>query len=158
MQSALIGLRFGYEVERLRFLSPLIASVMAPVVYFGSLHRAKPHPFANALAIAPHGIPLLLVTLSILEWPLALDAIIIGTFIVYAVLLLMLLRSGEDSLRLVTLEGVGTVHRALVFAALVLPFSAAVDTVITFDIAFMDARHVPQMVRLGMSQPSFSCP
>ncbi|WP_299206101.1 AraC family transcriptional regulator [uncultured Tateyamaria sp.] len=149
MQSALIGLRFGYGVEWLRFLSPLIASVMAPVVYFGSLHLAKPSPYANTLTVAPHGIPLLLVSLSMLAWPLALDVIIIGTFIVYAVLLLLLLRSGEDSLRLVALEGVGTVHRALVFAALVLLFSAAVDTLITFDIAFMDARHVPQLVSVG---------
>ncbi|KMW56558.1 Transcriptional regulator of various polyols utilization, AraC family [Candidatus Rhodobacter oscarellae] len=149
IQSALIGLRFGYGVEWVRYLSPLLASVMAPLVYFGSLYLVGPRPLMTARTLAPHGIPLALVSLSLVAWPLALDAIIIGAFVAYAILTLLLLRSGTDALRLAALDGAGTTHRALVFVALVLVFSAAVDTLITLDIALMDARHLTQLVSIG---------
>lgn len=149
IQSALIGLRFGYGIEWVRYLSPLLASVMAPLVYFGSLYLVGPRPLMTVRTLAPHGIPLAFVLLSLVAWPLSLDVIIIGTFVVYAILILLLLHSGTDALRLAALDGAGTVHRALVLAALVLMFSAAVDTFITLDIAFMDARHLPQMVSIG---------
>lgn len=148
-QSALIGLRFGYGVDWVRYLSPLLASVMAPMVYFGSLYLVGPRPLLTVRTLAPHSVPLALVSLSLVAWPLALDVIIIGTFVVYAILTLLLLRLGTDALRLAALDGAGTTHRALVFVALVLMFSATVDLLITLDIAFMDASHLPQLVSFG---------
>lgn len=149
LQSMLIGLRFGYGVEWVRFLSPLLATVMAPLVYFGSLQLVGPRRVGNLYLIAPHSLPLLMVLFSMAFWPTALDVIIIATFLVYAALILFLLRSGADALRVTALESAGLVHRALVFAALVLIFSAAVDTLITVDIAVMNARHLPQLVSVG---------
>jgi AraC-like DNA-binding protein len=149
LQSMLIGLRFGYGIEGFRFLSPPLAAVMAPLVYFGSLRLIGSRDVAKFFAIAPHGLPLLMVLLSMAFWPVALDAILITTFLFYAILILFLLRSGADALQVTALDSVGPVHRALVFAALVLMFSAAVDTLISIDIASMDARHLPQLVSIG---------
>lgn len=148
-QSMLVGLRFGYGVEWVGFLSPLLASVMAPIVLFGALHLVGPQPSMDIKTLAPHGIPLVLVLVSLIVWPVALDAIIIGTFIVYAVLILRLLWSGADALRLAALDGADAAYRALVFAAFALIFSAIVDTAITFDIALADARHLTQLVSVG---------
>lgn len=149
LQSLLIGLRFGYEIEWVRFLSPPLASVMAPLVYFGSLQFVRSRHVTKLYSIAPHGLPLVMVLLSMLFWPVALDVIIIATFLVYAVMILFLLRPGADALRATALDAVGPVHRALVFAALVLIFSAVVDALIAIDIATTGARHLPQLVSIG---------
>jgi AraC-like DNA-binding protein len=149
LQSLLIGLRFGYGIEWARFLSPPLASVMAPLVYFGSLQLVGPRRVAKLYSIFPHGLPLFTVLLSMVFWPAALDVVLITTFLVYAVLILFLLRSGADALKATALDAVGPVHRALVFAALVLIFSAAIDTLITIDIATAGARHLPQLVSIG---------
>ncbi|MDU9006013.1 helix-turn-helix domain-containing protein [Sedimentitalea todarodis] len=148
-QSMLVGLRFGYGVEWVGVLSPLLASVMAPMVLFGALHLVGPRPLLDVKTLAPHGLPLALVLVSLIVWPVALDAIIIGTFIVYAVLILRLLWSGADALRLAALDGAGAAYRALLFAAFALAFSAAVDTAITIDIALAGARHLAQLVSVG---------
>lgn len=148
-QSLLVGLRFGYGVEWVGVLSPLLASLMAPLVLFGALHLIGPRPLMNVRTLAPHCIPFILVVVSSIVWPVALDAIIIGTFIVYAILILRLLRSGADALRLAALDGAGAAHRALVFAAFALMFSAIVDTSITVDIALTGARHLSLLVSVG---------
>lgn len=148
-QSLLVGLRFGYGVEWVGFLSPLLASVMAPMVLFGALHLVGPQPLMNFRTLAPHCIPFVLVMVSLIVWPVALDVIIIGTFVIYAVLILRLLWSGADALRLAALDGAGAAHRALVFAACALMFSAIVDTSITLDIALTGARHLPLLVSVG---------
>ncbi|WP_299919516.1 AraC family transcriptional regulator [uncultured Roseobacter sp.] len=149
LQSLLIGLRFGYGIEWVRFLSPPLASVMAPLVYFGSLRLVGSRQVAKLYSIAPHGLPLVMILLSMSFLPAALDVIIVATFLVYAVLVLFLLRSGADALRATALDSVGPVHRSLVFAALVLIFSALVDTLIAIDVATTDARHLPQLVSIG---------
>lgn len=149
LQSALVGLRFGYGVEAVRLLSPILASLMAPMVYFGALHLVGPRPSLTTKTLGRHGIAPMLVLLAVMVLPHALDAVLIGTFVVYAVLLLRLVWSGADALRLATLDGATTAYRALVFAALALLFSAAVDTMIVIDIALGGARHLPQLVSIG---------
>jgi AraC-like DNA-binding protein len=149
LQSFLIGLRLGYGVEWPRLVSPVIASVIPAFLFQGALNLAGPRRQASVASVAPHALAPALVIGAMLVLPAVLDVAIISVFVIYAILILSLLRTGADSLRLAALDGAGAAHQALVLAATVLLFSAAVDAFISFDVAYMDARHLPAAVTFG---------
>jgi AraC-like DNA-binding protein len=149
LQSFLIGLRLGYGVEWPRFVSPVIASVMPAVLFHGALNLAGKRRQASVASLSPHALAPALVVGAMLALPQAVDVAIISVFVVYAILILRLLRAGADSLRLAALDGAEAAHRALILAATVLLFSAGVDAFISFDVAYMNARHLPLAVSFG---------
>ncbi len=149
LQSVLIGLRFGYGIAWPAIVSPILASLMAPLVYLGAVFLVGPRSSAGLKSLAPHGMATVIVVVAMVFWGAALDAVIVGIFVLYAVLVLRHLWPGVDTLKLATLEGAGPAHRALVFAALVLMFSALVDIAISIDVALLGARHLPQLVSVA---------
>ncbi|PYE89749.1 helix-turn-helix domain-containing protein [Phyllobacterium leguminum] len=133
LQSTIVGLRWGYGIAELRYVLPVLASCVPPLVLasFRSLiHRDRADSAARWLQFAAP--PIVMVVLELLA-PELIDAALIVLFIGYALAVLNLGRTGPDSLDEARLEGVVAAHRALVIAAVSLCLSASFDLVIFLD-------------------------
>src|SRR5688572_10525751 len=96
VQSALIGLRWGYDVEAIRYVLPVVAVTAPPLVYasFGGLahtssDRGRVRTWLHAL---PTGLLVVLVVL----WREPIDLVLIAVYLGYAAALLRLARRGPD--------------------------------------------------------------
>ena len=136
LQSILVGLRWGYDVVELRYVLPVVASCLPPLVLasFGSLihHEEANSGYARWLhATPPVGIMLLL-----LLAPGLIDAALFLLFVFYSLAVLGLGRSGPDALDEARLDGAVSAHRALVLAAASLCLSAFFDLAVLLDFAW----------------------
>lgn len=133
VQSIVVGLRWGYGIAELRYILPVGASCLPPLVlasFRTLIHRDRAKSAAQWLQIvAP---PIVMVGLLLLA-PGLIDAALIGLFIGYALAVLNLGRRGPDSLDEARLEGVVAAHRALIIAAASLCLSASFDLAIWSD-------------------------
>ncbi|WP_217571409.1 AraC family transcriptional regulator [Mesorhizobium sp. GbtcB19] len=133
LQSVLLGLRWGYDMTALRYVLPVVASCLPPIVLAGFrslIHRsaAKADSTRWLHAAAP-GLMLALVLFA----PALIDAAMIVIFVGYALAVLDLSRAGPDALDEARLDGAVAAHRALVIAALALCVSAFFDFAILMD-------------------------
>jgi len=133
LQSTLVGLRWGYDLVDLRFLMPVVASCLPPLVLasFRSLihHDAAEAGGVRWLNAAP---PVVVVALVLLA-PALIDAALIVIFVGYALAVLNLGRAGPDSLDEARFDGAVAAHRALVIAAASLCVSALFDLAVLLD-------------------------
>ncbi|TYC75648.1 helix-turn-helix transcriptional regulator [Stappia sp. BW2] len=145
LQSIVLGLRWGYNVEALRFVQPLLAALLPPLAYEsfrGLVDRAAPGPLR--LAAAPLAA---LVTLGLmLAAPLLLDGALIVLFLAYAVALAGIAWRGPDGLGLARLDEAAAAHRALWLAAFCLCLSAGFDLVILLDFERSGGSHAALLV------------
>ncbi|SNY91201.1 AraC-type DNA-binding protein [Cohaesibacter sp. ES.047] len=150
VQSMLIGLRFGYHVQWADVVAPLIASAMPVFVYRGALHFTGSVQKQNLVALMPHALPpAIMLVLLLVPLRQFIDATIILIFIIYAMLILYRVRRGPDELRLASLESAGSAHRALLYSAFVLIFSASLDTLISVNAIFYDAHWMALAATMG---------
>lgn len=148
--SLLSGLRWGYSVRgAVMFLAPLAASTVPPLAYAGvtELVRRSGAPPVRRLAL--HALPMLVIGLLLVVWRDAIDIALMLIFLAYAVAILLLMRSGTDSLRLAPFEEAAPAYRAILFAALALLFSAAIDAFVFFDLTWMHGEHSPPLIAAG---------
>ncbi|PDT45119.1 AraC family transcriptional regulator [Sinorhizobium fredii] len=132
VQSIMLGLRWGYDVAALRYVLPVSASCLPPLVLasFRSLiHREAGASRARWLHAAP---PLGIIALLVLS-PALIDGALIVLFVGYALALLNLGRTGPDALDEARFDGVHAAHRALLIAAAALGISALFDLAIFLD-------------------------
>ncbi|GGA84437.1 AraC family transcriptional regulator [Brucella endophytica] len=144
VQSIIVGLRWGYDIRELRYVLPVVAGCVPPLVLasFRSLiHRDKNSIQWLSLVAPPVGIVLLLLLAP--EW---IDAALIALFIGYALAILNLGRTGPDSLDEARLEGAVAAHRALVLAAASLCLSALFDLAIFLDFEWSKGRNAALLV------------
>ena len=136
LQSIIVGLRWGYGVVELRYVLPVVASCLPPLVLasFSSLiHHDEGNSFhARWLHAAPPFGILLLLLLA----PGLIDAALVVLFVGYALAILRLGRTGPDSLDEARLDGAVPAHRALVLAAVSLCLSACFDLAVLLDFAW----------------------
>jgi AraC-like DNA-binding protein len=131
LQSIVVGLRWGYEVEALRYVLPVLASCLPPLVWasFRGLIHQESGDGISWLHAAP---PLAILALLLLA-PSLIDVTLFVLFVGYALALLDLARSGTDALDEARLEGAFAAHRALFLAAASLCLSALFDLVVLLD-------------------------
>lgn len=148
--SVLSGLRWGYGVRGpIMGLAPIGASLVAPLAYAGvtELVRRSRAPVARRLAL--HSLPMLIIIVLMVTWRDAIDMALVLNFVAYAVAILLLMRPGTDALRFAPFEGAAPAYRAILFAALALLFSAAIDTFVFFDLTWMRGEHAPPLIAIG---------
>lgn len=130
LQSVIVGLRWGYGIVELRYVLPVLASCLPPLVLasFRSLiHRdAAEEKTARWLHFTP---PAVMVGLLLLA-PGLIDFALIALFIGYAFAVLGLGRRGPDGLDEARFDGAVAAHRALFIAAASLFLSAFFDLAI----------------------------
>ena len=145
LQSVLVGLRWGYGIAEVRYVLPVAAACVPPLVYasFRSLTDRDP-PRRQGLLIT--AAPVALVALLVFAAPSLIDPILIILYLAHALALLALARSGPDALDDARLEGVIPAYRALQFAALALCASALFDFLVMFDFEWANGANVPALV------------
>jgi AraC-like DNA-binding protein len=141
LQSVFLGLRWGYGITELRYVLPVIAACLPPLVYasFLSLIHDK-HPTGRASYLI-FAAPALLIILLFFTLPMLIDVVLIVLFITYAVVILKLGRAGPDGLDEARFEGATAAYRALQVAAVALCISAAFDLLVMLDFEWTKGSH-----------------
>ena len=143
-QSIAVGLRWGYGIEALRYVLPVFASGLPPLVWatFRSLIHRDDAGTISWLQAAP---PLVILALMLLA-PAMIDLALFALFVGYALALLDLARSGTDALDDARLEGAFAAHRALVLAAASLCLSALFDIAVLLDFEWSKGKNTALII------------
>lgn len=149
LQSILSGLRWGYGMQVVGVIAPVIAATVPPLAYAGvsRLVRTSWRPLAGPLGL--HAVPAVLILLLVVFWREAIDVALVLIFVGYALAILLLMRPGADALRLAPFEGAVPAYRAIIFAAAALCLSAAVDTFVFFDFTWAHGEHALTVISVG---------
>ncbi|XUY26943.1 helix-turn-helix domain-containing protein [Agrobacterium sp. rho-8.1] len=133
VQSALVGLRWGYQIEWLRFALPIMASLLPPLAYASFRSLMNGWRLESMATIASVVVPPLVIAALLVVYPIAIDATLIALFVGYAIAIVLLGSRGPDGLEEAQFASVGPVHRALYLAAAALCLSAAFDILVLLD-------------------------
>ncbi|WP_246827432.1 helix-turn-helix domain-containing protein [Rhizobium croatiense] len=149
LQSVLSGLRWGYGMQVVGVIAPVIAATVPPLAYAGvsRLVRTSWRPLAGRLGL--HAVPAVLILLLVAFWREAIDIALVLIFVGYALAILLLMRPGADALRLAPFEGAVPAYRAIIFTAAALCLSAAVDTFVFFDFTWAHGEHALTVISVG---------
>ncbi|MEI2297146.1 AraC family transcriptional regulator [Ensifer sp. MJa1] len=146
LQSMVVGLRWGYEIEQFRFVLPILASCVPPLV-LASFHRligGDEREFASARWL--HAVPPLFIAALVMLRQGPIDALLISQYVGYALILMNLARPGVDALDEARFEGAQAAHRALIIAAVSLCLSALFDLAIVLDFEWAKGENIGIMV------------
>lgn len=146
LQSVLSGLRWGYEIQAVMYVMPVVAAVMPPLVYAGVSQLVKRSAGPPLLRIGVHGLPAILVFILIIVWREALDVVIVFIFVGYAIAILRLMRPGMDALRLAAFDEARPTYYAILFAAATLLLSAMLDTFVALDFIWTHGRYAGMLI------------
>lgn len=142
-QSLAAGLRWGYDVNAMRFVLPVIAGGLPPLVLasFQSLiHRDRAR--IRWLNATPPMVILVLIVLA----PGLIDGALVVIFVGYAMILLRIAYAGPDGLDEARLDGAAGAHKALLIAAGALCVSASFDIVVLLAFEWSQGQNVPMIV------------
>lgn len=146
LQSFIVGLRWGYGMTELRFVLPVLASCLPglTLMSFRSLiHQAKAD---DNVLVWFHVLPPFGIVTLVYFAPGLLDLALIALYVGYAFALLLLGRSGPDSLDAARLDSAVAAHRALVIAATSLCFSALFDLVVVLDFKWWKGNYAASII------------
>lgn len=146
VQSVLVGLRWGYGVDGVRYMLPVLAACLPPLVYiaFRGLRKVSAgskRAMLASLLLSPSVIVIMQLTV-----PVAIDLALIVIFTGHAAALLNLGRKGPDGLDEARFGNVGSAYRALVIAAVSLCVSALFDLLIFLDFEWANGGNVVLLV------------
>ncbi|WP_145483677.1 helix-turn-helix domain-containing protein [Yersinia aldovae] len=147
LQSALIGLRYGYHLTLFNGLQPIVAMTIPPLTYLALLSTAKGNVGMGQWwkhCLAP-------ISTVVCVWlaPQWLDAIVIISYLLYGVAILFYLRLGEDRLQQVSLEKSWLSYRLWLLMALLLIGSGVGDMIISVDYAFFAGNQAGVIVSIS---------
>ncbi|WFU11339.1 AraC family transcriptional regulator (plasmid) [Rhizobium sp. CB3090] len=149
LQSVFVGLRWGYGLQAVGHLTLAFATIMPPLVYAGVRRLGADTRRRWPVLLTFYSLPAVIIALLVVVWPEAIDIGLILIYMAYALALLWLVRSGPDVLRLAPFEAAQPAHRALVFAAFALCFSAMVDALVLFDFESNHGAHAGMIVSIA---------
>lgn len=139
-QSVIVGLRWGYDITELRYLMPIGAACVPPLVFESFRRLVHREDGENRLTLLAHAAPavvvILLLLASLAGVPLpsnTIDIALIVIFIGYALAILNLGRRGPDGLDDARLDSAVPAFWALVLAAASLCISALFDLAILLN-------------------------
>lgn len=143
LQSIVVGLRWGYDLTALRYVLPVLAAAVPPLVLASFRSLIQPDradmPWLN-------GLPPLVVIGLLLFAPYFIDVALVVIFVGYAAILLRLATAGPDGLEEARLDGAAGAHKALLIAAGALCLSASFDIAVMLDFEWSRGENVPMMV------------
>jgi AraC-like DNA-binding protein len=148
-QSLLSGLRWGYAVESVMYIMPVLAAAVPPLAYTGVARLVRVSRLSLRLQMGLHVIPALVVATLVAVWRDGIDATLVLIFVGYAMAILRLMRAGTDALRLAPFDGAAPAYRAILFAAFALLLSASVDTLIALDLAWTHGQYTRPVITTG---------
>lgn len=147
--SILSGLRWGYGVKAVGMIAPVIAAMVPPLAYAGVSRLVRTSRRSLPQRIALHAAPAAVILLLITFRREAIDIALVLVFIGYALAILLLMRPGADALRLAPFEGAVPAYRAIIFAAVALCLSAAVDIFVFLDFTWAHGEHAVTLISVS---------
>lgn len=148
-QSVLSGLRWGYDIRTVMFLAPIGAALVPPLAYAGVIQLVRGSRRMALKHLMVHAIPALAVVLLLLTSRDVIDIVLIGEFVGYALIILLLMRRGADALRLAPFEDAAPAYRAILFTTFSLLLSAAIDTFVALDLLWTHGEYVRPVIAIG---------
>lgn len=146
LQSISVGVRWGYGVEEVRYVLPIIAGCLPPLVYASFRSLMNDQPATRNFTLTGIVVSPLIILLLMLIYPLAIDFALITLFVGYAVAIIALGRSGPDGLDEARFASVAPAHRALYIAAGALCLSACFDFLVLLDFEWTRGANVAAIV------------
>lgn len=148
LQTFLIGLRWGFDIRIVAVFIPVFSAIVPSLVY-GCVATSVRRDLGPRLQLAAHAVAPLVIVALMIFYPQAIDGALILLFSGYAVAILMLMRSGSDSLYLASFERVGSAYRTIVFAAFSLLFFAALDLIVYMQFATAAGVNAMWLISIG---------
>ncbi len=149
LQCLLVGLRWGYGLQQIMFVAPVVAATIPPLVYAGVCQLIGRSWFSLSLRVGVHALPVLLVATLTVIWRDGIDLALVLIFVSYGVAILLLVQPGADALRLAAFDEAGSAYRAILFAAGALFLSALGDVLVFLDMAWMHGQNAPLVIMGG---------
>ncbi|TRB19328.1 AraC family transcriptional regulator [Agrobacterium tumefaciens] len=146
LQSVLVGLRWGYGVSEARYVLPVLAACLPPLVYIAFRGLMRVAAESRIAMLANLALSPLLIVIMEFIWPMAIDLALIVIFVGHAIALLLLGRKGPDGLDEAQFASVTSAHRALIIAAIALCVSALFDLLVFFDFEWAHGQSVAALV------------
>ena len=146
LQSVLVGLRWGYGVSEARYVLPVLAACLPPLVYIAFRGLMRVAAESRMAMLANLALSPLLIVIMEFTWPMAIDLALIVIFVGHAIALLLLGRKGPDGLDEAQFASVTSAHRALIIAAIALCVSALFDLLVFFDFEWAHGQNVAALV------------
>ncbi|RVT76990.1 AraC family transcriptional regulator [Agrobacterium sp. CNPSo 2736] len=146
LQSVLVGLRWGYGVSEARYVLPVLAACLPPLVYIAFRGLMRVAAESRMVMLANLAFSPLLIVIMEFTWPMAIDLALIVIFVGHAIALLLLGRKGPDGLDEAQFASVTSAHRALIIAAIALCVSALFDLLVFFDFEWAHGQNVAALV------------
>ncbi|QCL95165.1 helix-turn-helix transcriptional regulator [Agrobacterium tumefaciens] len=146
LQSVLVGLRWGYGVSEARYVLPVLAACLPPLVYIAFRGLMRVAAESRMVMLANLAFSPLLIVIMEFTWPMAIDLALIVIFVGHAIALLLLGRKGPDGLDEAQFASVASAHRALIIAAIALCVSALFDLLVFFDFEWAHGQNVAVLV------------
>jgi AraC-like DNA-binding protein len=162
-QAALVGLRFGYNLDAVAPLQRVLPFAVGPLTYLGFRALADGSGLRDYLR---HGLPALalaivcaspLILVVVMQSPavlanlahLSVDVLIASSFAFYIWLLIALYRRGPDAFEAVDFASVAQTRRWLVAAIAFLAVNAVVDVIIALDFSLFAGRQVSALIGMA---------
>lgn len=149
-QSVLVGLRFGYGVEAVRWLQPALAVAIPPLAHLGLRRLQGARRFVDSHTFVEFATLLAAVLLAqtLAAGTPLLDLLLFGVYGVYGVLILRAIRAGENSLSHTSLARSGIAVIAWRAIGSLMLASAALDALIALLFASGQSHWVPLLLNL----------
>jgi len=147
--SVLSGLKWGYQVKGVGYIAPVLAATVPPLAYAGVARLVRKSRLSARRRMGLHAVPAMVIVLLIAAGGGAIDIALLLIFVGYAVAILLLMRHGTDALHLAPFESAVSAYRAILFAALALLLSAAIDAFIFLDLLWLQGRFALSVITGG---------
>ena len=145
LSTCVVGLRWSFDISFLRFIQPIIASLIPMTAWFcfARAHESKP---LTLPAFLLHLLGPILVSLSAfyyLFWLELSDLLLVSLYVIYGLLLLKSSFTMPEEVRLSQIDSLRNAER---IAALVLLISGAIDAALALDFFFYEGLHASWML------------
>lgn len=147
--ATVIGVRWGYGIERVLPAQAILASAVGPMAWVCFATFVAEPGNTSSYRFWPHILPSLLVTLLAVASPQCLDLTLIAIFACYAVALGRLASGGSDALDLARFDDAPLVHRSLQIMAATLLLAVIADSLIALDLRVFDGSYAATIVTVA---------
>lgn len=131
----LVGLRWGYSLTLVLPLMALMATIWNTLAWLAFRSLSRPGPVIDWRADRIHALPAIAIIIGFAFWPPMIEATLVISAVIYAVLLGRLAAKGADQLRMVSLEQTRWTHLALIITTTFLLVSVLLEIVIAYDMS-----------------------
>lgn len=149
IQSFLSGLRWGYGIETVRYIAPGLAALVPALAYSGVSRLIRKPENSIAGRTLLHAVPSVFILGLTVAYRDLIDVALVLIFVGYALAILFLMRPGTDALQLAPFDGAERAFHAIMFTALFLLLTAALDIFVFLDFAWTRGENALVAITVG---------